>query len=347
VVTELIMQQELPQHHLWPLTAIAVRNSSGPGWRLVELDCELQDLSRRVAESQLDEQEYRLVGNGHAAPEYRERFLIDHARRGGWHQDRETGAWFPIEEPLSELLGTPVYVDVSLSLKSIMYGWITIVVGAGGKELTLWIDDIEDSLVLLVRFTQVLAADGAPHAALADRATAHFVVQDGPATHLCRFHIESYDEAAGRTETIDVLTDRRELVRHFRNLAAAIADHPFFSHHFVCHCCLPDAEYDRVSDVAELEWAIGVHAGRFPDDFDVQEQFVAARIASEVTLPDGCAEVAREEQAMLRSLESPGDWLRRYGLVSWTTGSPVPMQSDTQSGNADESRCPGSGDWHD
>ena len=284
---------------------------------MVTLDCELKDLRRQVTKIGIDDLEYRLVGNWAVNTEYLERFLVDGACKGGWVKDREIGAWFPIEEPLPKLPGTPVCADVSLRLTSIMYGWIAITVEGGGKTLSLWIDDIKDSPVLLVRFVQVLAAGGEPHAALAGGARAHFIVQDGPDPLLCRLHIEGQSES--EIETIDVLTDRNKLLHQFRSLTTTIADHPSFAHHFICHACLPDDEYDRVADAAALEWASGVKAGLFGDDVDAQEQFTTAKIVTEVPLPEDCAKLAKEERAMLRSLDIPREWLARYGLSRYTT----------------------------
>lgn len=172
------MQQKLGQVQAWPQTVIAVRNRSTRGWRMLALECELQDLSSRVSEIGLNGVEYRLVDTAHVNPDYAEYCLIRSARRGGWYQNRETGAWFPIEEPLPKLPGPPLDADVSLSLNSINHGLIAIAIEAGGKIIDLSLDDIEDSLVLLVRFIQVLAAGGEPHAGLAEHATARFIVQD-------------------------------------------------------------------------------------------------------------------------------------------------------------------------
>jgi hypothetical protein len=298
------MEQPTRRPDQQPETVIAVRNHGGPGWQMLSLECSRQDLARRAAEIGLGDVEYRLVST----------------YNGGWHRDRETGAWFPIEEPLPGLPGTPVHAEVSLHLKSIAYGWIAFAVEAGGVTLDLAIDDLLDSLVLWVRFVQVLAAGGEPHANLANRVEALFVVQNGPSAHLCRLSIESRD-VEGEAQTIDVLTDRQKLLQEFCDLMTAIAEHPNFAHHFSSFAGLPDDEANRVDGAAELEWAEGVKEGRFPDDFDAQEEFAAARIAAEVVLPDDYAEFAEKERAMLRSLEIPDEWFVSHGLARWMPAS--------------------------
>jgi hypothetical protein len=105
-------------------------------------------------------------------------------------------------------------------------------------------------------------------------------------------------------------------VEQFRALAGAIANHPNLGHHFVSHCCLPDAEYESVTAAAEAEWKRGVEGGRYPDDFDAEEEFTASRLAAGVSLPPECARLADQYRTMLRTLEIPGEWLLRYGLTS-------------------------------
>ncbi|WP_202306156.1 hypothetical protein [Mesorhizobium sp. L-8-10] len=294
-------------------TVFAVRNENAPGWQMLAWECEPEDLPRRLAASGLDKREHRLVGAAQVAVEFVRQLVVEKALKAGWHQDWSSETWFPMDQPLPRLPGIPVPADVSLSLRSIVYGWICIAVEAHGKRLDLQIDDIHDSLVTFVRFIQILAAGGEPHAALAERATAHFVVQDGPDPHLCRFYLEV--RRNGEAEIIDAITDREALLRQFRSLSTAIANHPCFAHHYVCHCCLNDAEYERASDAADSEWQDGVKAGQFPDDWDAAQEFAAARIVAEVPLPEDCALLADEERMMLRALAVPLDRLLGHGLV--------------------------------
>jgi hypothetical protein len=325
------MQHELPSPRVRTDTVFAVRNRVARGWRMIAWECDRKDLQRRLAESEINGLEYRFVGTAEVPRQLErrfafrrdgwvDRFVIERALKAGWHQDLESAAWFPIDEPLSRLPGAPVQRYASLSLKSIMYGAIGIAVEADGKELDLWIDDVGDSLVLFVRFVQILAAGGEPHAALADRATAHFIVQNGPHPHLCRIHVEVRSD--GEPQVIDVMTDRDELIQQFRSLSTAIADHAWFAHHYFCYCCLPDAEYERASRAAELEWERSVKEVRVLDDCNAREEFVAARIANGVPLPDDCARLAEEGREMLRSLQIPKEWLLSHGFVGEPLDTP-------------------------
>jgi hypothetical protein len=280
---------------------------------MVPFECELQDLPHHMAAAGLRDIKYRRIGTGWVAPDYKEAFVSRSAHRRGWNRDPNGGEWFPIEEPLPALPGTAIAADVSLALEKIRWGSIGIAIAAGDQTLNLWIDDVDDLLLLWVRFTQLLSARGQPHACLARHATALFAVQEGPTPGLCRFHVAV--RGVDRAETIDVLTDRQALTAQFRELALAIADHPHLAHHYCCYAASDDANYDRVHEAAESEWEEGVKSGRFVDDFEQEEQFMASAIAAGLPLPEACARMANAEAEMLRTLCIPDAELVRYGLV--------------------------------
>lgn len=302
-------------------TVIAVRNAAGAGWQMVALPCSAEDIAEHIGEMANAGAEKRFVGTGEVAQDRWERSLANKALRRGWHQNAKGGAWFPIEEPLRSLPGSPLYADVKAYLDSIAFGTILIAIEVNGVRHDIGLDDLEDSLELLVRFIQVLASGGQPHAVLADYGCASMIIQDGPEPHLCRLYLANQHPI--RNYVIDVMTDRATLLSQFRDLAQSIADHPNFAHHFVCHCCLPDGEYDRVSEAAEAEWARGVREGRFADDpvasdadIDAGDAFVASQLSEKVTLPEDCARLAEQHCAMLRSLEIPQDLLVKNGFAS-------------------------------
>lgn len=278
------------------------------------LDCEQDELPSRIAGSALAGLERRVISSSHVLRGAAEYLLYGHALRTGWHRDRESDRWFPIEEPLPMLAGMPKRADLAVTLTSILYGSIDLAIEAGGSRIEVGIGNVDDSLVLLVRFIQILQAGGFPHAALADRASTHFVVQDGGGGRIRRFILSARRDTG--QQVIDVLVDADALLRQFMSLAAVIADHALFFHHYVCHVCLPTDEYDRVSEQAEADWQEGVASGEFVDDPDAEQLFVATRIAAHVPLPEECRRHAEREQAMLRSLEIPEEWLERHGLAS-------------------------------
>jgi hypothetical protein len=59
-----------------------------------------------------------------------------------------------------------------------------------------------------------------------------------------------------------------------------------------------------------------IEGGRYPEDFDAEEEFTASRLVAGVSLPPECARLAEQYRTMLRTLEIPGEWLLRYGLTS-------------------------------
>lgn len=307
---------------LIPQTVIAVRESAGSPWRMLPLRCEPAGLSEQIAKLGLAGAEKRFVGTSHCAKDRWDDFFIEKALRCGWHQGRQGDAWYPIEEPLSLDAEPSTRGNVVLSLKSIMWGKIAVAIEATGEHQEVYFDDMHDELVVFARFVHVLAIGGQPHAALADYAMSHFAVRNGPQPDLCHLHMKISQNDGEHHRHINVLTEREKLVEQFRSLASAIACHPNLGHHFLCHCCLPEEEYGRVNEAARSEWERGVREGRFPDDYDAEQDFRASKLVAGLQLPAECAKLAEEYGTMLRTLEIPGEWLVRYGLAAM--GEQVP-----------------------
>lgn len=241
------------------------------------------------------------------------------ALRRGWH--RQDQFWLPIEEPaVLPALSNIKKTDVTFALKSIVFGSITVEVTAGDNRLTLVLDDIQDSPVTFVRFVQILAAGGLPHATMTDETWCDVVVNDGPSPNQCRLLIDNnYPDRKGR---IDVFTDRPSLADAFRTLAREIGDHPYYAHHFLYHG-LPIDDYERVADAHDKGWAAGVQRGIYPDDIDVEDALMASRIVESVVLPADWAEEVARHREMMRTLEIPRDWQLIFGLRSIITDDDV------------------------
>lgn len=272
---------------------------------MVGLPYEPEDVEGHLAGADVAERKLVGVGRGHL-----DRFdsLLTHlAARNGWQRSEVDDHWYPIEEPLPALPGSPAPADVRISLESILFGGINVALEINDARLDLNINDYDDELIFLARFVRTLAAGGEPHATLSDRTYSHFVVQNSPVPGMCRLYVNALPEAALERRVFDVLTDREKLVIQFRQLTTAIADHPWFAHLQICHCCLPEADYDRALDLAEAEWGAGVADGRWPDDIDAKEAFEAAKLVAEVSLPPECGRLAAKYRTMLRSLEIPED----------------------------------------
>lgn len=298
---------------LTPRTVVAVRDDPQSAWRMVRLACTLEDLSQCLAGQGLSDAEKRLVYTGHVPAD---RFdHIPYWGLRGWSRVDDSDRWLPVDEPLPINLPTSVEADLGLSLISIMSGYIVMSLEANGERAETVFDDVIDDLALFVRFVQVLAAGGQPHAALTDRAGSIFVVQNLPQSDLCQFHAMIFCSELPRL--INIAIERRKLVQRFRMLADAIADHPNLAHHFICHICLPDQDYGRVDHLAQAEWERGVSEGRWPDDYDAEDAFVASRLTADLPLAPECEALASTYRAMLRTLEIPGDFALRDGLASF------------------------------
>ncbi|WP_374250317.1 hypothetical protein [Xanthobacter sp.] len=307
---------------LEPYVVVALRNEDGVGWRLLSLDCAPEGVDGALLGLGLEGAEYRQIGSGDCMRVVKDAVAEEAALHRGWNRSRVLKGWVPIDERLPLLAAEPQLGRLSLRLVSITNGWIHVAVDAGEAAFDLSFDDVGDSMVLLARFVQIMVAGGEPHAPLAENGRATFVVNHH-GTGVCRFHLISRPHAfmpEGHGGMIDMLVDRDELTEQFRALTNAIADHPNFAHHYVCHGELPEEEYNRVDLLAETEWKAGQAEGRFPDDWWMENEFVAAAISAAVPLPAACAEAAEKERSMLRSLEIPEEWMLGDGMASQWVG---------------------------
>ena len=284
-------------------TVFAVRTPEG--WRMFAWECQPDDVEAKMAEEGMAGLEWRLVTHHHVAQGLHGHFMTKSALRKGWHRHRESGLWYPMEEPVPPIPGTPFQGDVSLSLLRIVHG-IEWSVTAGEKTITACIDEIDDSLVMWVRFIQLLAQGGFPHAALCNEAPTHLVVQDAAEANRCRFYVKDY--GGDEPKVVDVIVSRSALVEQFTSFAAAISDHPCFAHSYLCCGSLPDDLVEIADDAAEAEWQAGVAAGRYPDDWDAERDFVERRIAAAVPLPENLSPWVDKYRLMLRTLEIPAEW---------------------------------------
>lgn len=291
---------------------LALRDRATSNWRL-DLSLLFRDEIRpAIADRIRNSAEVRWIGRSiHSSGcKFREQDVEFWAFQLGWH--RQDNFWIPIDEPLA--LPAPYDIktaEVSLTLKKILFGSIFVEVTAGDKRLDLVLDDIRDYPITFARFVQILRAGGLPHAAMTDETWCDIVINDGPTPDQCRLLIDNqYPERKAR---IDVFTDRKSLIEAFRKLACEIGDHPYFAHHFLYHG-LPIDDYERVATAHDKDWAFGIQQGIYPDDIDVEDELLAARIVEGVTLPTDWAEEVAKYREMFRSLEIPQDWQLKFGF---------------------------------
>ncbi len=299
-----------PHIEMVSYSIVALHEPDHSGWRMLVLDCDPEEVSTRLTEQGIGALPYRLVSHGNAPYGSGGNLGATRGWRAGWDEIKDTALWLPVDEPLPPLPGTPVPVSVKLTLGHILNGFINLTLSLGARRAELAFDDIEDSLILFTRFVQLLVRGGEPHAWLANSACAHFNATDAGAG-VCQLQIRLIDDS--QQEMIDVITDRDSLTEEFRGLARAIADHPYFAHMWLCHCVLPDDDYERVCDTAEVDWQRGVTAGHFPDVWDAEQRFTAERIVAEVPLSEELSQLAKNYHQMLHTLEIPPEWQGRAG----------------------------------
>lgn len=297
---------------------LALRAQDTHNWVLETTISPFDEVHQIVMQRIRDNAEVRLVGRLIHSPGglLREQEVNRCALQRGWH--RSGKFWIPIETSLS-LPPSPNLeaAKVAFTVKELLFGSIVVEVTGAAQRLEIVIDDVYDSPIILVRFMQVLAAGGRPHAAMADSTWCDFIVDDGPSANQCRLIIDN--DCPDRKGRIDVFTNRDTLIDAFRGLALEIGKHPNLAHHFLYHCCLPDDHYDRVANAHDKDWAEGVQRGIYPDDCDAEGQLLGALIVEHVPLPPDCAKEATRYRDMMKSLEIPRDWQLKFGLRSIVT----------------------------
>lgn len=289
---------------------LALRDHATSKWRL---DLSLlfgDEIHAAIADRIRNNAEVRWIARTFSSGcKFRERDMRNRAFRHGWHIQGDS--WIPIEEPLILPSHNVGEATVTLTLKSILFGSINIEVTAGDNRLDLMIDDLSDNPVTFVRFVQILNAGGLPHAAMTNETWCDVIITKGPSPDQCRLFVNN--EYPSREGSIDAVTNRKALADAFTELALRIGEHQYFAHHYLYHG-LPIEDYERVANAHDKDWAVGIQQGIYPDDVDVEDELLAARIVEGVTLPADWAEEAAKYREMFRSLEIPQDWQLKFGF---------------------------------
>ncbi len=271
-------------------------------------ECQPDDIPTKLVEEGLEGMEWRFLAHHHVrreADSFRNRWLVQSALQRGWHQENQGGSWFPIDFPLPLLRGMPINSTVKLSLSRICHG-ITWELTAGDVTISDTIDELDDFLELWVRFVNILAGGGFPHAALSVRTPTHFVIQDGGSSESCRLFVRHCSEDE---KVIDLIVARKDLTQQFSSFLVDVSNHPCLGHSYLFCGSLPDDLYEAADAAAQAEWEAGVKDGRHLDDFDAEMDFVERRIAADVPLPDHLLPVLEKTRTMLQTLVIPEEWL--------------------------------------
>ena len=294
-----------------PNTVFAVRDDSGVGWHLYSEPISPGNIPEYLANTGLEGRKFRVIRESHVRAGFSYFVANDAALQAGWQKAFGSELWFPIEEPLPWLPGSPEETDIAIRLVEIRWGALVGEILTETARMPFYMNDLDDSLENLVRFIQVLRAGGMPHAALSDRARRHFFVQASGTPQKCRFLV-SIAESDG-PKVIDVVTDRDRLLQQLESFAAKVADEENLAHHFLCHGSLDTKLYDEVSDAADADWLALVASGAQADDPDAQDAFAAARIKRDVPLSDAEVAMVHAYRKMLRTLVIPESFSRSVG----------------------------------
>lgn len=232
--------------------------------------------------------------------------------RSGWQPVPGTGLWLPLEEPMPAPAEDPGLLPVAGVALSVV--WISFMIDlqitVGDQAFRVQIDDLEDSLLLWVRWAVLLEQGGYPHAVLASSLLTVLEVHPDPTPGptpdpaLCCLVLRQH----GQPGPVRVRTDRAALVQAFRGLFRALADHPCLGPGFL-FCMESDEEaFTLASDAADAAYARAVAAGEVAADWDCEVDFTSRFCAAALPLSPGQRHSLRRWQAMLRQMALPADW---------------------------------------
>ncbi len=222
---------------LVPRVIYAIPSGTKAGWHLRLWPGSLADFRARIGGSAEACRGHRVISRGEVPAAYLPYFVADQAHRAGWQRHWARDLWFPPDEAFPALPGKPVPELINITLIEIQHGLIRWSILADGKCLELSFDEVDDPLILFVRFLRELSNGGMPHAPFSNQGKAYFFVQPVPLPSLCRFHVALRGPAG--LETLDIVTCRQSLLKQFRAMAVTIAEHPFLADHFLERGLLP------------------------------------------------------------------------------------------------------------
>lgn len=226
-------------------------------------------------------------------------------KRKGWVHSWKMDSWMPMEEPFPiAMAGVLQRVRVSMTLETVMFGAIEFTLVVGDEIIRLCLDDVNDNPPeFVVRFVQILQAGGQPSAYLLCNGNCFVGIRDyeGDDCLLVIDGCASDDRPTHR----QVIVGRDELVSAFKGLFAQIADHPWYTSHFYGSGCVDSDIYDAIDRQAETDWLDGVRRGLWPDDWAMEREFTARRIAEGISCSERMQASAALECEMWRNLAIP------------------------------------------
>jgi len=289
---------------------VAVRAETG--WHLHAFECLPNELPQYLARTELAHLPHCIVDHRRVTTENFGKYLARPARRAGWQRWKED-IWFPMDEPMPVLPGTPKPGTFSLRLRGVFFGTIVIIVEIDGQRFRCCLDKAEDSLILFTRFVRLLTTGRYPHGVLFDSGSTDVIIQQEPRSGLCRFWANPWHD--GKPAVIDIIVDQAHLIQQFVALAAAMADHPCFGREFVLFTMSDDEEYEHLSEIAEANFVEALAQGRVvvpdvADDMateDAEADFIVHWIIEGRPLTVGETVLVDQRRSMLKTLTVPAD----------------------------------------
>jgi hypothetical protein len=251
----------MPEHQdkFVPETTFVIRHDGR--WYVQYRQCTAAELPAVLATEGFGHSEVRVLREWRVNLHFLGEYTSDVALRLGWVRHWKADNWYPMEEPMPWLPGQPQPASVAFVLTSILHGAIAFYVGTTSQTISCYIDDIYDSLILFVRFAQLIRDGGCPQAVLVSDPSTFFVVQAMPGEpgHVRLVVGQRNDNIDQR---VDVHLDRSALLDALRTFLTCIAHDQALGHMFLCFCEM-DSRFDLIDEQIEAEWRT-VCRGRRP-----------------------------------------------------------------------------------
>lgn len=292
---------ELRQH-----VVFALRESGKRYWRIKAFQGEKEQFFKSVERQLLPGSEFRVIDECSFAVGSDNYVTRRAARKDGWSNVPGTSEWVPMDEPYPLEATGPAYQSLSFKIDYILYGSIVLSMTVDGEVFDITIDDVDDSLIELVKFTRLLRERREPHGYLADNNSTWFGIRNVEGGQLCFIRFESWKE---EPREISVYAREGQVSRAFSELTRELAAHPFLQHMWLCFGIgMRDADYDSVAEAANVEWRELVKQGLVEDDWHSMQMHEAKAVVERVPLIPESEAWSQEVVDMLRSLEIPQKW---------------------------------------
>ncbi len=202
--------------------------------------------------------------------------------------------------------GTGDYTTESglrIELDQIYWGSVVLQISLGNDVITTSFTDFDDQLSNLVRFINETDAGGFPSAQITEYGVATWSIEQGDDPEICRFTIDTRGMSgfSFQPSRLSALIDRTALLRQLVDLSQAIGEHYNLALGYLFFASFENSVMESFLQQSEDDWDAGVAEGRFEDDLDKQDEYLARRMVAELSLDAEMQAIDEQCRKMMRT----------------------------------------------